>query len=59
MPQVLFDSFSVQQKVVERTLSEETSMLDASSFSSSPYVLPGQTPTELKDFIVRVAEVTI
>ncbi len=59
MLQVLFSTFSAAQKVTERTLSEDTSVLEVTSFSSSPYVLPGQTPTALKDLTVHVLEVTI
>ena len=77
MPLVLFDSFSVQQKVTERTIvqdtfvlsafsaqrkytertvSDDTAVLDAASISSSPYVLPGETPTALMDLRIHVID---
>lgn len=47
---VIISQFSAGQRVApEKVKSDETALIGAASMSYSPYVLPGMTPTVLKD----------
>lgn len=49
--------FSAQQKVARDIIGGDKYMVEAISASASPYVLPGGTPSEVKDMGVTLVNI--
>jgi len=49
--------FSAQQKVAREIIGGDNSMCEAISLSASPHVLPGVTPTTIKDMDVTIGHI--
>lgn len=52
----IFRSISAERKDGQHGLDEDVELISASSVSRSPNVLPGETPTTLKDLQTHVLE---